>query len=764
MNPIRLWPALALACAWMLAACGGSDDSSVPPVVVPPPPGLSGPLGAPVTQTVTPAGGTVVATTLGVKVSLIFPQDAVAADTVVTITPQTPAASDFVSVKLEPGGVFFAHPVTAVLEFPAAVVPDATTSLRQRLSTSDAYVATAVDRTARTLTATLTTFGSDKLQALAAAQAGRSHALRAAPAASAPLPPSGTLTAEQFATIDERVAAARQRIALLSEFGYFEDAFALALSIVDLLQRTGDPGYAAVAVPFFTEAHDTACTGLAAAIVAARTAPITAAGAFKPLGGKILYWESLLQRLGGNACPGTTAIDAMHELLARELAFLKVQIPAATTRAQFNSAVADVKDTRTLKAEAGALQGADGTPPSAQGSASRARATAARPGPLAVDLSGMVTSFQVELIDPALAPAREAAWTEARSTGSLADYQALLDAFGPAPKIQQDLQFLRTRLDVTSRDAMGKEASLASTLGFASVPPLPTDPRTSASMLVVNGGLVTVNGIVAALECANPGTETLKAYFENVEVGSATGSGVGLLQGILVTMTPQSLLAAAGLPTDDKGVHPLRIRRVASPCIDELGLTDDLLGTVMLDFDTPAFTAAATLAFSVDCTTGENVYATDLSMPLSYTVTPCPGVTTKMSLAFSDAKTLTFADESSGGGVFQHYVRYSATFAKAGTVTITVRPAWAANIPPCEGPGHGVFVVVGWVDIRDPVTNVAVAVAGYNSCDFVHGTANVTKSYAVGAGDTIPFGSYVSGGNVTGGSGTAFTMHFEPTP
>ena len=159
MNPTRCWPALALATA-LLAACGGGDYVNTTPPVV------ADTLGDPVTQTVGAAGGKVEATSLGITVSLVFPKDALAADTVVKVTPQQPATGESVRVKLEPGGMFFAQPVTVLLSYPAGKTPGASATLKQSLAGSDVFLPTTIDATARTLTTQLATFGGATLQAL----------------------------------------------------------------------------------------------------------------------------------------------------------------------------------------------------------------------------------------------------------------------------------------------------------------------------------------------------------------------------------------------------------------------------------------------------------------------------------------------------------------------------------------------------------------------------------------------------------------------
>ncbi len=110
--------AALLLVAAMQGGCGGGADPGLEPDTGPPV--VVVPVGEPVTQTIGASGGTVQATSSGVKVSLSFPAGTLAADTTVTITPQVLAAGDVASVKLAPGGLVFAKPVTVVLEYPAS--------------------------------------------------------------------------------------------------------------------------------------------------------------------------------------------------------------------------------------------------------------------------------------------------------------------------------------------------------------------------------------------------------------------------------------------------------------------------------------------------------------------------------------------------------------------------------------------------------------------------------------------------------------------
>ena len=550
----------------------------------------------PVTKTVGAAGGTVLATASGVKISLSIPAGALPSDTAVSITPLTPVAGDVVSVRLAPGGIIFAKPVTVVLEYPAGQAPNAKASLRQRLGTEDSYLVTTVDTAARTLSARLTTFGGTALDTLAqpaavsaSAPAKLARTLLAKVLAN-PVPPGdGTLSASNTTTA-EMLASAR-RIALIMEIeGNFASAFALQSSIASLIMRRGDVDFPADAMTFLNEAHDTACTALGDAVTKAHTAPVTKLADFKPLREKLGNWWFIADSgdVNNRGCPNVgieTIMDAAVALTQREIDMQKLKLPVVKTPTEIKEPSEAVKVARRAKRDLEALQAAAdilNVPPvqknTAKTPAKQVRALATGG---AATYAGII---QTNLLDPLVTPAREAAWTVAKGSQSLAQYPTVMDAFGGVPALSQDVQFVRTRIEVRVNSAGGDTIS-SSVLGFDSVPDKPTDPKRSDSLTVDKAGTLAISGTIANLECASAGTETLKVTFDNAEVATVSAGGGNLLAGALSTFTPTGLLQAAGLPPADTGTHTLRVRRSGSPCATELGITDDLLATVTLSFN-----------------------------------------------------------------------------------------------------------------------------------------------------------------------------------
>ena len=593
------WFVLALT-TMLLVACGGGGssgggDTGTP--AEPPPVVLTGPLGDAVTQTIGAAGGTVDATTLGVKVHVSFPAGALAADAAVRITPLVAAAGDWVAVKLEPAGVFFAKPVTVVLEFPPDVVPDVSASLRQRFGDADSYTSTTVDVNARTLSTKLSTFGGAALDVLARpanARAGRPSALSVKALAEPAVPADSQISAQAHTPLADMIASIRRQVTIMENVGDFEAAFALQANIAGLLNRRGDVDFPVTATPFLKEAHDTACLALSAALADANVAQPKTVAEFKPLRDKIGNWWVIADQMDINAvgCPRASIDDfsaAAIDLTRRELVVQRIELgkikkaPDPAKQRLLEAAAEAAKTARTHKIEVEILRDAAAAldlPPLSAQPGDRAQVKSVRP--LAVRDNGYAAIIQTELLDPLVAPAREAAWLMATSTNSLIQYPVLIDAFGSAPTLQQDVQYVRTRVAVTSKDSLGA-TNASATLGFDSVPELPADPVKDATVRVTPGGRLALSGSVATLECTDQGAETLNVTFENVQVATVSGSGGMLLAGALANLDPADLLAAARLPADDKGTHPLRIRRI-TPCATALGLGDGPLATVTLDF------------------------------------------------------------------------------------------------------------------------------------------------------------------------------------
>jgi hypothetical protein len=377
-------------------------------------------------------------------------------------------------------------------------------------------------------------------------------------------------------------------------------------------------------LPFLREAHATACLALSTAIADSRK-PLVTADEFKSVRERMANWWVISgdTSVDGTSCPGATVdvlTQAGLDLMTRERTFLNAKFKKVVKAIDFSEPAAEVKAARRNKLEVEALESAEralNLPPLPE--MPTAKFAIRKTSPLVATTSGFATMIQTELLDPSITPAREAAWTTAKIEGTLGQYPVLLDSFGSAPVLQQDVQFVRTRINARVNDSSGTALS-SSTLGFEVVPDMPADPKRSDTMTLLKEGTLALSGNIATLDCDNAGEETLKVTFEGVQVAGVTGSGGTLLAGALGSFTRAALLSAAGLPADDTGNHSLQFRR-SSPCTATLGLTDDRLGTL-------------TVRLSDD----KIAYCTVESPPLIYVVPDRKSLFSTVSSSFFDGR------------------------------------------------------------------------------------------------------------------------------
>ena len=587
--------ASAIALSIVLAACGsggGSDDA---------PAATGNAVGEPVAKTIGPAGGSMATTTQGLGVTLTIPAGALAADTVLTVTPVAAPAGETLRLLVQPAGLVFAKPVTVTVQYPPGQSPAGLATLGQSLGANTAYVATTVDAATRTLTAQLTTFGGATLQTLAQEQAQtqthapaqaqtlRTTAARARVLAVPSEDTGGLVSVYANFTTDELIDHVRRLISFARP-DELEVVLNLQLSVSAALQRrTTDPAQAAAITTFQNDAKGIVCSKLDEVIATSRTAPIDRAGAFKPLVIPILSWDSLSQGLGGVPCSGPSALDAAHAVIVRELNWVKPTFAAAATPADITPPANDMRDTRAVQNAARTLQNTD-----AQGQA--------------LHLNPYIVALQDELLTPALVEARQAAWRQAKATGSLAHYIPLINGFGATSVLQQDIQYLRTALTVTTKSSAGSTLASAA-LGIQAPPEQPVDPVRSASLnLNARDATIEIGGSIAALNCPNSDSETLIVTFDGVEVQRVSSFGDTLLSGTLAlpVLSAAGLLQAAHLAADDAGSHALRIARTGAACAATFGISDETLATVTLNF-APA-TLSATFVGTVTLYTDCNVF------------------------------------------------------------------------------------------------------------------------------------------------------------
>jgi hypothetical protein len=799
VNPIRTLPALALVCAWMLAACGGSDDASVPPQLTAQPAsatvdedapatfsaaatgsatltwqwlrngveiagatgasytvpaariGDTGALfsvvvqdaggkatsgaatltvnGAAITQTIGPAGGSIGFTSNGTAVTVTFAPGALTTDTSIGLRSRPPAGNAIATVGLQPAGISFAQPVTIALGLPADRVAKATTLASIAIADRKVFVPTHVDVAAKTVTTQLPFFGvvagttPTRFVGVPLAESKRSAL------ATAPPPPEGTLTLEELAVLQVAADTVNLAIGDLQANGRFEDAAALQLGIAALVQSGEVPEYQIDAERLLQGAATSVCLGLDQAVELARGTTVATYGDYQRVAKGIVYWESASQALGADGCAGSAWSDVLHAKLGEALAFIEGKVQPPPAPSGYSPVGNEIRAATGLAAEAAMLR-----------------------------LSSVAADTRSLYIDPALQPLRVAAFETSRTSSDQSQYLTLLTALGPVQSLSDDAQFAATTLRATSKS---RTATTLATKAFGKGASVGAAVKTGTLQAKADGTLE-IAGDIAVLHCPGPAVERLQLVFEGIEVANIGSSGDVLLgtASTLPTLSMASLLSAAHIVPATATQHLLVVRRLGSSCAGAFQIVDDVLAAITLDFTEPDFTVTLIQVKTDDCE-GNPVQPTDLTLPLSFTATPCPGVTTTMSLAFSDSKTVTYANETSASGYFNHHLRYSATFAKAGTVTIAVRSAWAVTPTSlCVEPGQPHFTVQGQINL--PGNTQPITGAAYNSCNADHGVA--MRSMAVGAGDTLVFESNVSGNYGLVGSGVAFTMHFEPTP
>lgn len=566
---------IVAAAAWLSACGGGGGDAAEPD---------AGPLGDPVTKTLGTAGGGMAVTTRGITVTLTVPQDALEADTVVTVTPDQPAPGETLRLKLRPAGLVFTKPITMTVQFPPGQPPAALASLVQSLGSDNAVLTTTRDALAGTLTAQLTTFGGRTLRPLAQAlqpgalndralSDGRKSALDAGPDADV-----GLISVYARFTTDELVAHVRRLISF-ARADEIEVVLQLQLSIANVLERhPADAAQAATIDAFLADAKVIVCNQLAEAITASRATPITGPGQFKSLIARIMNWHSIDLRLGGARCSGQDPLDAAHDVIQRDLAWAKVKFAASGTPADIAPPANDMRDARVLKNEARMVQNTD--------SSGRT-----------LNLNPFIVALQDELLSPALDEARKAAWRQAKATGSLAHHVPLINGFGASSLLQQDAQYVRTSISLTTRNSAGNIVSTTA-MGVALASELPADPVRTASLNARNAS-IEIGGSIGILNVDAGESETLQVSFDGVNVASISSRGDVLLGSGQTppTLTGAGLLAAAGLPSNDSGTHTLRILRTGAANALRLGITDDVLATITLNFAPSSVSATFTGAW-----------------------------------------------------------------------------------------------------------------------------------------------------------------------
>ena len=565
------WAQLRLATAAifisLVAACGGGSSSTASSEGSTGLPSSSGNSGIPdqaAAMELGPAGGTLTGTSAGVSLKMVVPPNAVAAATRFTLTPVAASDGSIAAFDISPVGLVFAAPVTVTLSFPPGT-DMAKTVLRLGSGTSRFNLASTAGAEANSLTATLSSFANlstaPKPVLLRMLEPAR-RLLALAPEE------TETLSAAPIQGVGEMVTDAQSHLVDLLDNENFPAAYALQNSVAALLQRTGQDGYAASAIPFLEAARNSACSALAAAINKALDTPITKQGQYAALVRPILYWEAAAQRMGGNPCPAPTAIDAAHTVVARELNLLSEKFDTGSLPAQVSEQMPDIEAARAVTVEIHALQFTGG---------------AQKPV-----LGPFTQVLQTELLEPALVLARAAAWNARRETGQYDHYKDLIRAFGPQEPLRQDIQYGSTQLSALAHSSSGAVTAVV-TMGTSEGAKSPVQAVREANIDLPANGLLELKGKIKVLSCPTTAQEQLVITFEGVEVARLQSVGSQLVStGLSIPQfSAAQLRAAASLPENDTLPRTMLIKR-SSSCYGAFGMVDDVLFTLTIRFNAPA--------------------------------------------------------------------------------------------------------------------------------------------------------------------------------
>jgi hypothetical protein len=704
----RLWPAVALATLSLVAACGGSDDAA------PAPPG------PPTTQSVDATGGKIVLGASGIKTTLDIPAGALGVATSITVTPVAPLAGESARVNVAPSNLRFAQPVTVTFELPAGRTPNKAAALVQRLNGRSLIRASTIDVAARTVTAQVDVLGQFTHSSAASARVlARAHAL----AASAPdTPPDGTLSLQDQADVAARVAEAQAELVDLQVDQSFERAIVLKLSIAELLQSTGLDGYVAQAEPWLESAKISACAAFSQASQRASAQVITNLGDYDLFGRGVLYWYAVAQALGGDPCPGPSADAVMQSMLSQLAAYLTGKVATPQPAAAFPPIADELKADVELGRQATTL-----------------------------GVAGVEAHTDSVLVQPVVQPLRNAAFGTAVQSRDQQAYVPLVGALPAVSQLARDAQFVDTSFTMVSKSATGAVIDTV-TLGRGDAP---GSEVAAATLRADVAGSIELSGDVAVLHCPDAAAELLKTRFETIDVDGVASLGEALLgAGQTLSHGLPALLAAAGLFPANATQAIFTIRRADSTCAAALGITDDLLATVTLDFrNAPLKVGNLTYRSSCDAA---DVPAT---FPLSLTVA-CAGLGVRARLQATDPDTLTFSNDYAAAGSAVFLLTFDVTFPVAGRVTMTPNPGWVQSTA-CPPDFSGQNVLQSYFEpARQPAGNTGTvgSVLCYNAHDYP------ADSFDVSAGTTVLFQTIqvIPSGGMTG-LGTAFTIHVVPT-
>ena len=743
---------IIVAVAW-LAACGGSGGSEPPgPTTVPAGQSASQPLGG--------SGGKVVLNSSdGSVFALDIPAGALPASTVVGLATSEAKPGQHFNLRLTPAATVLAAGLQATLtiSLPASAavpvqggllyagVPIAFTRLTDgRLQVLLSHFAAAATRVAT---------------------AGRAHALAADPTGTVCTPNLNTdaegLTAADAIEIELYGQCMVASVNALAQNAEYAAAVRMASVTAAYLQATGlgDPA------GFIVQASRIACIAYRDALNHALVTPVTTMGTLYAVLKPVLFWESTRQRLGAT-CTQVGEGDFIEVTNAKTN-------EAATFYASKKGAIVDTTGVEYTEAAQEAKAGHD----------TIVQVRSLQPAPA---LNNVITVAIEQRAQPSLLDAiLQAPWQRCRDSGDYTELLRLWELMDGPPPVKDAIQYCATQVGVQVRDKNDAvSAVLSPGLGGIRV-----DLRNTRGTLAVNrDSKIELSGSIGALACPASDTEQLQVSFEGVEVATLASNGSVLISvdRTLPALKASDLLRAAGLRDDDSGTHALVVKRRNSTCAAALGITDEVLATVALDFGARPLkvvvkyaSAAANVPYT-NATDSDIVRATELSLPFHHVVDmPARNYRSDLSLKLDDPNTLVWSgtldsnDQPSGFAVYS--IEGTVTFPKSGTATLTLNPAWIVTTRDCVPvPGSTdqtqispIFLSTDFGGNLLGPSNPQPTTVLLNTCGNYYGPIPtiLTASVHVEADAPLGFQFYVR--HLTGhliGSGTIVTLHFEPTP
>lgn len=753
---------------------GGSNNAAVVPVA-------AVPAGQHAEKTLGSVGGDVVLTSSdGATFTLTIPSGALTANTVIGLTTVSTAPGQRFNLQLLPAGLVLAQGKTATLRIS---LPPGTALPPVGALVYDGVPIAFARQSDESLQVQISNFAQSS-GAGAAVAALRRNAVSSpvvrmlAGGGSAPcggIPQleatDGTLSGTDALEIDIYGQCMISAVQALAANAQYAEAVRVASATAAYLQRLGVGGDTRLV----RQAGDIACIAYKDAITSALAANVTTMGTLYTVLKPLLFWEGVRQQLGVD-CPGIAETDFINITNAKTN-------QAAAFYASKKGAIVDTT-------------GVEYTEAAREGRAGHDTITQVRSLQPAPALNNLVTvaieqRAQPSLLDAILQPP----WQRCRDSGDYTELLRLWELMDGAQPVKDAIQYCATQFGVQVRDVNNAvSAVLSPGLGGIRV-----DLRNTSGTLAVNrDSKVELSGNIGTLACPANDNEQLQLSFEGVEVATLVSSGSELLSlsRTLPVLRASDLLRAAGLRDDDSGRHQLVIKRRNSSCAAALGISDEVLATVALDFGRePLIVSVLQAHFGCNYTpdvgplveTVRRSSDSDLSMPFRFSSgSLCLVGARSMALEQRDANTVVWSSDYNAnnvnGPVYSQFPRaqqaspssadnvyFMIIVPRDGSLTVSVNPNWITDPGNCN---YEFFIASNpqqmFANVQLPVAGQASGYMGYSPCLVLtdHGTVlPSTRTVAVTRGMQVRISGTVSNqfGSMRG-LGTAITAHFTPTP